>query len=190
MPDAHHVFSTDVGTYFVVNVSSPNTPGLRSLQSRESLLDTLKSAGAKPLLVKLSPDTSDSAVEDVLAVVNELHLDGVIASNTTTSRPESLRSPNKTETGGLSGSPIEDEATNQIRFIDKRTDVSIIGVGGVSDAVGAYEKIRTGANLVQLYTGFVFEGPRIARDINEKLLDLLEHDGFDSITDTVGTDVR
>lgn len=68
--------------------------------------------------------------------------------------------------------------------------MSIIGVGGVSDAVGAYEKIRTGANLVQLYTGFVFEGPRIARDINEKLLDLLEHDGFDSITDTVGTDVR
>ena len=183
----------DTGDYFVINVSSPNTPGLRSLQSRESLeqiLGSLKDAGAKPLLVKLSPDLSESAVENALEVVNDLHLDGVIASNTTTSRPESLLSPNKTETGGLSGTPIEDEATNQIRFVAKRTDVPIIGVGGVSDAAGAYEKIRAGANLVQLYTGFIFEGSCIARDINEKILALLERDGFESIADAVGADVQ
>jgi dihydroorotate dehydrogenase len=183
----------DAGDYFVVNVSSPNTPGLRSLQSRESLkqiLGRLKDADAEPLLIKLSPDLTDSAAEDALAVVDDLNLDGIVASNTTTSRPESLRSPNQTETGGLSGNPIEDEATDQIRFIAERTDVPIVGVGGVSDGVGAYEKIRAGADLVQLYTGFVFEGPSIARDINKKLLTLVERDGFDSIVEAVGTDVE
>ena len=179
--------------YVAVNVSSPNTPGLRSLQNRESLeeiLGTLKAAGASPLLVKLSPDLPDGAVEDALGVVDDLGLDGVIATNTTTSRSDSLRNPNKAETGGLSGKPIEDDATDQIRFIAERTDVPIIGVGGVSDAAGAYAKIRAGASLVQLYTGLVFEGPAIARDINNGLLALLERDGFDSIEEAVGVDLR
>lgn len=183
----------DAGDYFAVNVSSPNTPGLRSLQNRDSLeaiLGGLKDAGAAPLLVKLSPDLPEPAVEDALGVVDDLDLDGVIATNTTTSRPESLQNPNKAETGGLSGKPIEDDATDQIRFIAERTDVPIIGVGGVSDAEGAYEKIRAGASLVQLYTGLVFEGPGIARDINEGLLTLLERDGFDSIDDAVGVDLE
>jgi len=153
-------------------------------------LGALKAAGASPLLVKLSPDLPDPAVEDALGVVDDLGLDGVIATNTTTSRPDSLKNPNKAETGGLSGKPIESEATDQIRFIAERTDVPIIGVGGVSDAAGAYEKIRAGASLVQLYTGLVFEGPAIARDINEGLLDLLERDGFDSIEEAVGVDLR
>jgi len=183
----------DAGDYFAVNVSSPNTPGLRSLQNRESLeaiLGGLKDAGAAPLLVKLSPDLPDPAVEEALAVVDDLDLDGVIATNTTTSRPESLQNPNQAETGGLSGKPIEDDATDQIRFIAERTDVPIIGVGGVSDAEGAYEKIRAGASLVQLYTGLVFKGPAIARDINAGLLNLLERDGFDSIGDAVGVDLK
>ena len=183
----------DAGDYFAVNVSSPNTPGLRSLQNRESLeeiLGTLQNAGASPLLVKLSPDLPDPAVEDALAVVDDLGLDGVIATNTTTSRPGSVGNPNQAETGGLSGDPIESEATDQIRFIAKRTDVPIVGVGGVSDAAGAYEKIRAGASIVQLYTGLVFEGPAIARDINEGLLDLLERDGFDSVEDAVGVDLE
>ncbi|RJX42484.1 dihydroorotate dehydrogenase (quinone) [Halonotius aquaticus] len=183
----------DAGDYFAVNVSSPNTPGLRSLQNRDSLeaiFGGLKAAGAAPLLVKLSPDLPDPAVEDALAVVDDLDLDGVIATNTTTSRPDSLQNPNKAETGGLSGKPIEDDATDQIRFIAERTDVPIIGVGGVSDAEGAYEKIRAGASLVQLYTGLVFEGPAVARDINEGLLDLLERDGFDSVEEAVGVDLQ
>jgi len=182
----------DAGDYFVVNVSSPNTPGLRELQNREALeriLGTLDDAGADPLLVKLSPDLPEPAVADALAVVDDLDLDGVIATNTTTSRPDSLRNHNRVERGGLSGKPIESPATERVRFVAGRTDVPVIGVGGVSDAAGAYEKIRAGASLVQLYTGLVYEGPGLACDINEGLLELLERDGFDSVEDAVGADL-
>ncbi len=183
----------DAGDYFAVNVSSPNTPGLRSLQNREALEDilgTLKDAGANPLLVKLSPDLPEPAIEEALSVVDDLALDGVIATNTTTSRPETLQNPNKVETGGLSGKPIEGEATDLIRFIAERTDAPIVGVGGISDAEGAYAKIRAGASIVQLYTGLVFEGPSIARDINEGLLELLDRDGYESIDEAVGVDLQ
>ena len=182
----------DAGDYFAVNVSSPNTPGLRSLQNREALEDilgTLKDAGAQPLLVKLSPDLPEPAIEDALSVVDDLELDGVIATNTTTSRPDSLQNTNKVETGGLSGKPIEGEATDLIQFIAERTDAPIVGVGGISDAEGAYTKIRAGASIVQLYTGLVFEGPALARDINAGLLELLDRDGFDSIEEAVGVDI-
>ena len=181
------------GDYFAVNVSSPNTPGLRSLQNRDALegiLGALLDAGASPLLVKFSPDLPDPAVEEALAVVDDLGLDGVIATNTTTERPASLRSHNGAERGGLSGKPIESRATERIRFIAERTDVPIIGVGGVSNAAGAYRKIRAGASLVQLYTGLVYVGPGIARDINRGLLDLLERDGFDSVEDAIGADLE
>ena len=180
------------GEYFVVNVSSPNTPGLRELQQRdrlESILGTLSGAGADPLLVKLSPDLTEAAVEDALSVVESLDLAGVIATNTTTSRPPWLQGEHADETGGLSGKPIENESTRLIRFIAERTENPIVGVGGVSDADGAYEKIRAGASLVQLYTGLVYEGPSIARNINQGLLERLERDGFDSIEDAVGTGV-
>lgn len=180
------------GEYFAVNVSSPNTPGLRELQQRdrlESILGTLADAGADPLLVKLSPDLTRAAVEDALGVVEDLDLDGVIATNTTTDRPPWLRGDHADETGGLSGKPIEDESTRLIRFIAERTEKPIVGVGGVTDAEGAYEKIRAGASLVQLYTGLVYEGPSIARDINRGLLERLERDGFDSIEDAVGADL-
>ncbi|MFC4359871.1 quinone-dependent dihydroorotate dehydrogenase [Halobium salinum] len=182
----------DAADYVAVNVSSPNTPGLRSLQNRESLeriLGALKDAGADPLLVKFSPDLPRPAVEEALAVVDDLALDGVVATNTTTSRPDGLRSPHRAERGGLSGEPIEGLATSMVRFIAERTDVPVVGVGGVSDAEGAYEKIRNGASLVQLYTGLIYEGPGVARDINEGLLDLLERDGFDSVEDAVGADL-
>ncbi|WP_411967526.1 quinone-dependent dihydroorotate dehydrogenase [Haloferax sp. YSSS75] len=181
----------DGADYFVVNVSCPNSEGFRDLQNRDSLeaiLGTLVDAGADPLLVKLSPDLPDPAVEDALEVVDDLSLDGIIASNTTTSRPASLKSPNQAERGGLSGKPIEGAATEMIRFIADRTDVPIVGVGGVSDAAGAYQKIRAGASMVQLYTGMIYEGPSIARDINRGLVERLERDGFDSIEDAVGAD--
>ncbi|WP_224333488.1 quinone-dependent dihydroorotate dehydrogenase [Haloprofundus halobius] len=182
----------DAGDYFVVNVSSPNTPGLRELQNREALeriLGALRGAGASPLLVKFSPDLPEPAIEEALAVIDDLDLDGVVATNTTTERPASLRSPNQAERGGLSGKPIENRATKMIRFVARRTDVPVIGVGGVSDAEGAYEKIRAGASLVQLYTALVYEGPSVARDINRGLLDLLERDGFDSAEAAVGVDL-
>ncbi|WP_096390223.1 quinone-dependent dihydroorotate dehydrogenase [Halopenitus persicus] len=183
----------DAGDYFVVNVSSPNTPGLRSLQNRdalESILGELVDAGAAPLLVKLSPDLPRPAIEEALAVVDDLDLDGVIATNTTTDRPDSLRSPQRAERGGLSGKPIEGTATDLIRFIAERTDAPIVGVGGIDDAYGAYEKIRAGASVVQLYTGLVYKGPSVARDVNAGLLDLLERDGFESIEAAVGVDRR
>ncbi|WP_313693273.1 quinone-dependent dihydroorotate dehydrogenase [Halorarum halobium] len=179
--------------YVAVNVSSPNTPGLRSLQNRdalEAILGELRDAGADPLLVKFSPDLPRPAIEEALAVVDDLDLDGVIATNTTTERPDSLRSPNRAESGGLSGEPIEERASSLVRFIAERTDVPVVGVGGISDAEGAYRKVRAGASVVQLYTALVYEGPSLAREINEGLLELLERDGFDSIGDAVGVDLE
>jgi dihydroorotate dehydrogenase len=177
------------GEYFVVNVSSPNTPGLRDLQHRdhlEHIFGTLQDVGADPLLVKLSPDLTDDAVEEALAVVDEMGLDGVIATNTTTERPASLRNQNRVEEGGLSGNPLEARTTRAVAFVAERTDVPVIGVGGVSSAAGAYRKLRAGASLVQLYTGLIYHGPSIARDINRGLLKLLERDGFESVEEAVG----
>jgi dihydroorotate dehydrogenase len=182
----------EAGDYFVVNVSSPNTPGLRKLQDRaalEEILGALATAGADPLLVKLSPDLPEPAVEGALGVVDDLGLDGVIATNTTTARPNSLQSPQQAERGGLSGKPITSMATERVRFVAERTEVPVIGVGGVSDAKTAYEKIRAGASVVQLYTALVYEGPSLAREINEGILDLLERDGFESVEAAVGADL-
>ncbi|MFC6735127.1 quinone-dependent dihydroorotate dehydrogenase, partial [Halolamina salina] len=182
----------DAADYFVINVSSPNTPGLRSLQNRDSLeaiVDELQDAGAAPLLVKLSPDLPGPAIEESLDVVAEKDLDGVVVANTTTERPESLQSPSQAEPGGLSGDPIEERSTGLVGFVAERTDVPVVGVGGVSDAEGAYRKIRAGADVVQLYTGLVYEGPSLAREINEGLLDLLERDGFDHVSEAVGADL-
>ncbi|MFB6269258.1 MAG: quinone-dependent dihydroorotate dehydrogenase [Halobacterium sp.] len=182
----------DAGDYFVVNVSSPNTPGLRELQDREQLaaiLSELQDAGAAPLLVKLSPDLHREAVVDAVELANELGLDGLIATNTTTERPDSLSSPQAAETGGLSGRPIRERATDQVRFVAERTDLPVVGVGGVFTAEDAYEKIRAGASVVQLYTGLVYRGPSIAKEINEGLLALLERDGFGDVTEAVGADL-
>lgn len=182
----------EAGDFFVVNVSCPNSEGFRELQNRDSMaaiLGELTDAGASPLLVKLSPDLPDPAVEDALDLVTELDLDGVIAANTTTDRPDSLESHNRAEDGGLSGKPVEARATGMVRFVAERVDVPVVGVGGVFTAEDAYRKLRAGARVVQLYTGLVYRGPSIARDINEGLLDLLERDGFDSVEDAVGADV-
>ncbi|GAA0221779.1 quinone-dependent dihydroorotate dehydrogenase [Haladaptatus pallidirubidus] len=178
--------------YFVVNVSSPNTPGLRELQNRENLeriLTTLQDAGASPLLVKLSPDLPEPTIENALSLVNELGLNGVIATNTTTERPDNLRSQYRDEEGGLSGRPIQSRATEMIRFTAEHVDVPVVGVGGIFTAEDAYRKIRAGAHVVQLYTGLVYRGPAIAREINEGLLELLDRDGFDTIEDAIGADL-
>jgi dihydroorotate dehydrogenase len=183
----------DGGDFFVVNVSCPNSEGFRDLQNRDSMeaiLTTLQDVGASPLLVKLSPDLPDPAIEDALDLVNELELDGVIATNTTTDRPDTLQSHNRAEDGGLSGKPIESRATEMVRFVAERVDVPVVGVGGVFTAEDAYRKIRAGAHVNQLYTGLIYRGPSIARDINERLLDLLERDGFDSVEDAIGADLE
>ncbi len=179
--------------FFVVNISCPNSQGFEALQNRDSMaaiLGALKERGAAPLLVKLSPDLPEPAVDDALAIVEEFDLDGIVATNTTTERPASLRSPNRAEEGGLSGKPIEASATRMVRYVAERTDVPVVGVGGVETAADAYRKIRAGASLVQLYTGIVYQGPTVARDINRGLLELLDRDGFECVGDAVGADIR
>ncbi|MFT4881628.1 MAG: dihydroorotate dehydrogenase [Natronomonas sp.] len=178
--------------FFVVNVSCPNSQGFAELQNRAAMADIfaeLVDAGASPLLVKLSPDLPEPAVADALELVAEFDLDGVVTTNTSTDRPDSLRSHNSDEQGGLSGKPIADRATAMVRFVAERVDVPVVGVGGVATAEDAYEKIRAGASVVQLYTSLVYEGPSVARDINRGLLELIERDGFDAVDEAVGADL-
>ena len=180
------------GDFFVVNVSCPNSQGFEALQNRETMaaiLTELQDAGAGPLLVKLSPDLPEPALADAVELATDLDIDGIVATNTSTERPEGLESPARAEPGGLSGAPIEDRATETVRFVAERTDVPVIGVGGVATAADAYRKIRAGASLVQLYTGLVYRGPPTAREINRGLLDLLERDGFNAVSEAVGADL-
>ncbi len=165
--------------YFVVNVSSPNTPNLRELQDKEpltKLLKTLKGANAKkeapkPILLKIAPDLTDSQLLDIIDIVSETKIDGVIATNTTISR-EGLASANKEETGGLSGKPLKNRSTEVIRFLSEKSHQAfpIIGVGGIHSEADALEKLEAGASLVQLYTGFIYEGPALIKRINKAIL--------------------
>ena len=165
--------------YFVVNVSSPNTPNLRALQEKEPLshlLTTLKSLNSKksnpkPILLKIAPDLIDTQLDDIIDIVISTKIDGVIATNTTLSR-EGLKSKNKLQTGGLSGKPLNKRSTEVIRYLRSKSNNAfpIIGVGGIHSAEDALEKIEAGASLVQLYTGFVYEGPAVIKRINKLLL--------------------
>jgi len=169
----------NVVDYFVVNVSSPNTPGLRQLQDKEpltKLLATLQDLNGqkekrKPILLKIAPDLTEDQLLDIIDIVATTKIDGVIATNTTISR-EGLTSVNKEEIGGLSGKPLTKRSTEVIRFLSERSNKAfpIIGVGGIHSAQDALEKIEAGASLVQLYTGFIYEGPQLIKDINTKLL--------------------
>lgn len=166
--------------YFVVNVSSPNTPGLRELQDKEpltQLLHTLqkrniKKDRPKPILLKIAPDLTDDQLMDIIAIIKETKIAGVIATNTTISR-EGLTSSNKKEMGGLSGKPLTNRSTEVIRFLSDNSNKAfpIIGVGGIHTAQDALEKLDAGASLVQLYTGFIYEGPQLIKNINKALLD-------------------
>ena len=169
----------DYVDYFVVNVSSPNTPNLRELQEKEplkNLLQTLQNnklqtANAKPILLKIAPDLTDSQLVDIIEIVNETKIAGVIATNTTLSR-EGLQSANKSEIGGLSGTPLTNRATEVIRFLSEKSNKSfpIIGVGGIHSAQDALDKLEAGASLIQLYTGFIYEGPSLVKEINKAIL--------------------
>jgi dihydroorotate dehydrogenase len=166
--------------YFVVNVSSPNTPNLRELQDKKpltELLQTLQDKNnaklkQKPILLKIAPDLTDEQLLDIIDIVNETKIAGVIATNTTISR-EGLQSENKSEMGGLSGKPLTKRSTEVIRFLSEKSNKSfpIIGVGGIHTAEDAIEKLNAGASLVQLYTGFIYEGPALVKTINKKILE-------------------
>lgn len=165
--------------YFVVNVSSPNTPNLRALQDKEPLthlLQTLQNKNLtkpkqKPILLKIAPDLTDEQLLDIIDIVKETKIAGVIATNTTISR-EGLQSDNRSEAGGLSGKPLGKRSTEVIRFLATKSNNAfpIIGVGGIHTPEDALEKLAAGASLVQLYTGFIYEGPKLIKEINKKLL--------------------
>jgi dihydroorotate dehydrogenase len=182
--------------YVTVNVSSPNTPGLRGLQNRDelaALLAALTDARktAIPLLLKIAPDLDGQALDDIAAVVQAVRIEGVIVSNTTVARPP-LKSAAAGETGGLSGAPLFAPSTAILRQMRQRLSDSVvlIGVGGISSGADAYAKIRAGASLVQLYTALVYDGPGLITRIKRELLDLLARDGFATLSEAVGADRR
>ena len=170
----------DYVDYFAVNVSSPNTPNLRELQEKEPLKKLLLSLQnhpkqinkAKPILLKIAPDLTNEQLLDIIEIVQETKIDGVIATNTTISR-ENLSSNNKSEVGGLSGKPLTSRSTEVIRFLSEKSNKSfpIIGVGGIHSAQDAIEKLDAGASLIQLYTGFIYEGPKLIKEINNAILE-------------------
>ncbi|NWQ78961.1 PYRD dehydrogenase, partial [Columbina picui] len=212
--------------YLVVNVSSPNTPGLRDLQGKAELRDLLTKVlverDALPgerrpaVLVKIAPDLTMQDKQDIASVICELGVDGLIVSNTTVSRPNSLRSPQRTEPGGLSGKPLRELSTQTIREMYSLTQgrgragggacagvthavltarapagrVPIIGVGGVSSGRDALEKIRAGASLVQMYTALVYRGPPVVGAVKRELEQLLREQGFQNVMEAVGADHR
>lgn len=186
---------------FAVNISSPNTPELRKLQHGDALVSLLSAIvqemGALeqkynkklPILVKLAPDLAPEELEQAVEAIRKSGVDGIIATNTTLNR-EGLVHPNAKETGGLSGKPLAALSTELIRRIYKMTDgkLPIVGCGGIFTAEDAYEKIRAGASLVQLYTSLIYKGPAVNRQIVRGLSDLLKRDGFSRLSDAVGAD--
>jgi dihydroorotate dehydrogenase len=173
----------DYVDYFVVNVSSPNTPGLRDLQEKEPLKHLLLSlmqvnnlkTTPKPILLKIAPDLSNTQLDDIIEIVNETKIAGVIATNTTISRDGLVLSKDKVEAigaGGLSGKPVRQRSTEVIRYLANKSNKSfpIIGVGGIHSEQDALEKLDAGADLIQLYTGFIYEGPALVKRINKAML--------------------
>lgn len=171
--------------YFVVNVSSPNTPNLRELQEKGPLMELLSSlqkekiqiGSSKPIFLKIAPDLTDSQLDDIIEIVNETKIAGVIATNTTISREGLTTSKEKLEeigAGGVSGKPLTKRSTEVIRYLYTKSNgvFPIIGVGGIHSAEDALEKLKAGASLVQIYTGFIYEGPKLVKRINKAILEL------------------
>ncbi|NEO52737.1 MAG: quinone-dependent dihydroorotate dehydrogenase [Okeania sp. SIO3B5] len=190
----------DWGDYFVVNVSSPNTPGLRSLQNVENLSNILadlqaENQGIKPILVKIAPDLEKEAIASILDLIQQYQISGVIATNTTISR-DGLKTKiiAKTgklvieEAGGISGAPLTQRSTEIIKFIWQETQgkLPIIGVGGIFTVEDAWDKITAGASLIQVYTGWVYQGPGMVKQILQGLLQKLDERGLNSISEAIG----
>jgi dihydroorotate dehydrogenase len=194
--DALHPFAD----YLVVNISSPNTPGLRQLQEREALDGLLRACVArlrerspgKGLVVKLSPDLTPEALDEAVDVAIAAGVAAIAATNTTLSRAGVEGHPRAGEAGGLSGAPLTLRSTEVIRRVAARSAgrVPVIGAGGVMCAEDAWAKVRAGATLVQVYTGFIYGGPGFPSQLNRGLCQLMERDGFSSIEDAIGADLK
>jgi len=187
----------DLADFFVVNVSSPNTPNLRQLQDKAALAEILSAlqelnSSERPILVKVAPDLSFAAIDEILELVAPHHIAGIVATNTTISRPPTSDVALQkiyAETGGLSGRPLRARSTEIVRHLFKQTNgrLPVIGVGGIFDADDAWEKITAGASLVQVYTGMVYEGPGIAKKIVAGLRARLEISGLKNLPAAVGS---
>lgn len=192
------------GDFFVVNISSPNTPGLRNLQHGAELQSLVRAVKdemdkasktyklpLKPVFVKIAPDVTETELEYMVESLVSSGVSGVIATNTTIGR-EGLRHPNAKETGGLSGKPLTGRSTDIVRRVYRQTGgkLPIIGSGGIFTASDAYEKIRAGASLVEVYTALIYKGPGLLRELNEGLRGLLERDGFRHVSEAVGSGVK
>ena len=184
-----------LASFFTVNISSPNTPGLRALQSKASLDDLLRrvmtAKRAAPVFLKVAPDLRDEDLADIASSVIENRIDALIVSNTTIERPDSLMSADRAQGGGLSGRPLFERSTALLKAFAQTLDgkVPLIGVGGIEDAATACAKIRAGAAAVQLYSAMVYKGPGLVSDINRGLAERLKADGFASVGEAVGVDV-
>ncbi len=187
----------NLADYITINISSPNTENLRDFHNQDelnSLIDKLKNEKKKlnsniPLAIKVSPDLNDDQINEVSKIIMEQEIGIIIVSNTTDKNRENLKNINKLEKGGLSGKPIEKISNEAISKFYKilKDKTKIIGVGGVSNGQDAFEKIISGATLVQLYTGMVYRGPRIASKISTELIDLLKNKGFKNVSEAIGT---
>ena len=187
----------NLGNYIAINISSPNTENLRDFHNKNELLDLLSAINEEkkvlksntPLAIKISPDIKINEIESISQILIEKKIDILIVSNSTDKNREVLKNINKLERGGLSGKPIEKISNNLISKFYKTVGkkVKIIGVGGVNDASGVYDKLLSGASLVQLYTGMVYQGPYIANKINKKLADILINKGIKNIRELIGT---
>jgi dihydroorotate dehydrogenase len=194
----------DYADYFTINVSSPNTPGLRTLQNREPLIELLAAitelnrklavdheCQRKPVLLKIAPDLTDPQLADIVLILKEVRLDGIIATNTTLSRADLKTPPTTLESigaGGLSGAPLTQRSRQIVKqlFDEFHGEIPIIGVGGIMDGEHAWQMILAGASLIQIYTGFIYGGPTIVRDINRYVLNKLKQHGLSSVSEAVG----
>lgn len=181
--DYEYCFKTlfDYADYFVVNVSSPNTPGLRALQDKDSLAAILNSlqdinnshTTTKPILLKIAPDLTNEQIDDVISVVQATKTQGIIATNTTIARAPLTYTQAEIDAygaGGLSGAPLTQRSTEVVKYIKTHSNIPVIGVGGIMTAQDALDKLNAGADLIQLYSGFIYAGPQLIRDINERLM--------------------
>jgi len=186
----------DIADYITINISSPNTEGLRDFHEKEKLKDLLITLNKIkedkktniPLLLKVSPDIEDSCINEIINIVKSNNISGIIVANTTNSNRKKLLSELKHEKGGLSGEPLQEISISMIKkfYRELKQDIPIIGVGGVDSGKSAYEKIIAGASLIQLYTGFVYKGPSLAKDIKKELIEILKSEGIKNIKEAIG----
>ena len=182
--------------YIAINISSPNTEGLRDFHEENSMIKLLEGLNKlkkdknidKPLAIKLSPDINEKKISNIVEIINKYKIDGIIISNTTNQNREKLLDSNKNEIGGLSGQPVKNISTNLIKKFYKELNrkITIIGVGGVDSGKSAFEKITAGADVIQLYTGMVYRGPGVVKEIKKELISILKNDKIKNISDAVG----